>query len=161
MARTISDYVFGTISYKNIWRGETSITFFEKTVNIDLYINGDEDEEISPIQRDSFVSFKENESRIVKEAEDKVYDYYLGVIEDYRAMQLSEELADKNTPRISSVKELAYLVQPISLLIDYDYHDGTRRIGILCDCTWEPEHGVGISIVNEKVSKVGFQDIVL
>ena len=161
MAKSINDHVLGMISYENIWKGETSITFFGKAVRIDLYINGDEDVDISPVQRDAFIAFKTAESRIISETESAIYDYYLDIYSDYRAMQLSEEQADKNVPSISSKEGLEPLIQAISLLIDYDFQDGMRRIGLLFECTWEPEHGVGVSIINEKISKVGFQDIML
>ena len=71
--------------------------------------------------------------------------------------------SEKIAPKISSIEELGLgeIVTPTSLLIRYDFEDGVRRVGILCDCTWEPEHGLGISIEDEKVVEIGLQDIVL
>jgi len=69
--------------------------------------------------------------------------------------------SEKIAPKISSIEELGEIVTPTSLLIRYDFEDGVRRVGILCDCTWEPEHGLGISIEDEKVVEIGLQDIVL
>ncbi|WP_407665834.1 DUF6985 domain-containing protein [Mycolicibacterium aubagnense] len=34
-------------------------------------------------------------------------------------------------------------------------------IGLLFDCTWEPELGVAVKFVDETVAEVGPQDIVL
>ncbi|WP_420912084.1 DUF6985 domain-containing protein [Listeria booriae] len=36
-----------------------------------------------------------------------------------------------------------------------------RRIGLVCDCTWDTDNGVGVRIENEKVEEVDYQDIVL
>lgn len=36
-----------------------------------------------------------------------------------------------------------------------------REIGFLGECSWEPEHGLGIRFINEIITEVGFQDILL
>lgn len=100
-------------------------------------------------------------SIIVKEAEYEIFKYYLESFEDYRAMYSNNEELEMIAPQISSIEELGKLVSPTNLLIRYDFEDGIRRVGVLCDCTWEPEHGLAVSIENEKVIEIGFQDIVL
>lgn len=152
------DELFGEIVYEDLWIGTIEITMFGKNQKIFLNIYGEENEEITQNQRDAFSQFKSSMPNIVKESEDKILEYYLENCDDYRAMQSnSEEIA----PKISSIDELGKLVKPTSLLIGYDFEDGIRRVGILCDCTWEPEHGLGISIENEEVVEIGLQDIVL
>ncbi|WP_425557580.1 DUF6985 domain-containing protein [Herbaspirillum huttiense] len=34
-------------------------------------------------------------------------------------------------------------------------------VGVLFQCTWEPELGLAVKFVNEEVEEVGTQDIVL
>ncbi|MCL1895896.1 MAG: hypothetical protein FWG03_05050 [Clostridiales bacterium] len=159
----IQDELFGPITLDGLWSGETSITMYGKRHTITLDIYGDGDDEISQGQREAFRRFKADEERIVKESEERIFEYYLEIFEDYRDMYLedSEELADENAPRISSAEELLELIEPASLLIRGDFEDGIRRLGILCECTWEPEHGLGVSIENEEVAEVGFQDVAL
>ena len=36
-----------------------------------------------------------------------------------------------------------------------------REFGILCECTWEIEHGLAIKYQNEEVVEVGYQDIII
>jgi len=154
------DELFGTIIFEDLWKGETSITMFGRAEKATLYINGEENNEITSNQRETFLNFQSNMDRIMSEAEASIFEYYQSIYEDYRAMSNSDE-ADIVAPKISSERELSRLVKPTSLLIRYDFEDGIRRVGVLCDCTWEPEHGLGISIENEKVIEIGFQDIVL
>lgn len=155
------DELFGEIIYEDLWIGTIEITMFGKNQKILLNIYGEENEEITPNQRDAFSQFKLNMPNIVKESEDKIFEYYLENCDDYRAMQSNSEEVEKIAPKISSIDELGKLVTPTSLLIRYDFEDGIRRVGILCDCTWEPEHGLGISVENEEVVEIGLQDIVL
>ncbi|GAS83213.1 DUF6985 domain-containing protein [Paenibacillus amylolyticus] len=155
------DELFGEIVYEDLWIGTTEITMFRKNQKILLNICGEENEEITPNQRDAFSQFKANMPSIVKESEYKILEYYLENYEDYRAMQSDCEEVEKIAPKISSIDKLGRLVTPIGLLIRYDFEDGIRRVGILCDCTWEQEHGLGISVENEEVVEVGLQDIVL
>ncbi|OKP86057.1 hypothetical protein A3844_14995 [Paenibacillus helianthi] len=155
------DELFGEIVYEDLWIGTTEITMFGENQKILLNIYGEENEEITPNQRDAFSQFKAKMPDIVKESEDKILEYYLDNCEDYRAMQSNSEELEKIAPKISSLDELGKLVTPTSLLIRYDFEDGIRRVGILCDCTWEREHGLGISVENEEVVEIGLQDIVL
>lgn len=155
------DELFGEIVYEDLWIGTTEITMFGKNQKILLNIYGEENEEITSNQRDAFSQFKANMPNIVKESEDKIFEYYLENFEDYRAMQSNSEEVEKIAPKISSIEEMGKLVTPTSLLIRYDFEDGIRRVGILCDCTWEREHGLGISIEDEKVVEIGLQDIIL
>jgi len=154
------DELFGTIIFEDLWKGETNITMFGRSENATLYINGEENNEITSNQREAFLNFQSNMDKIMSEAEASIFKYYQSICEDYRAMTTSDE-ADIVAPKISSERELSRLVKPTSLLIRYDFEDGIRRVGVLCDCTWEPEHGLGISIENEKIIEIGFQDIVL
>jgi len=155
------DELFGEIIYEDLWIGAIEITMFGKNQKILLNIYGEENEEITSNQRDAFSQFKLNMPNIVKESEDKIFKYYLENCDDYRAMQSNSEEVEKIAPKISSIEELGKLVTPTSFLIRYDFEDGIRRVGILCDCTWEPEHGLGISVENEEVVEIGVQDIVL
>lgn len=36
-----------------------------------------------------------------------------------------------------------------------------RDIGITFDCTWDIENGLGIRLLNERVTEVGYQDVAI
>lgn len=146
-----SDTLFGELIYDDLWLGKTEITMFGKNNKIDLLIYGEDSEPITINQRDAYVRFKENMVDIIKVSEVKIYDYYLRCMDEYQLQK----------PSISSISELVEHVTPMGLLLDYDYEDGIRRIGIVCNCSWEREHGLGVRIENETVVEIGLQDIVL
>lgn len=161
MLKAKRDEVFGEVVYEDLWIGITDIIMYGKSRNINLSIYGEENEEFTFNQKDAFTQFRANMSTIIKEAECAIFKYYLENFENDRAMQSDHEELETIAPPISSIEELRKLVSPTNLLIRYDFEDGIRRVGILCDCAWEPKHGVGVSIENEKVIEIGFQDIVL
>ena len=93
------DELFGEIVYEDLWIGTTEITMFGKNQKISLNIYGEENEEITPNQRDAFSQFKVNMPNIVKESEEKIFEYYLKNCEDYRAMQSNSEEVEKIAPK--------------------------------------------------------------
>lgn len=158
---SIDDKLFGELTYDYGWNGKTDITILNKRIFIDLFINCELNEMISPNQRVAFIEFRENSLEIIKDAEEAILKYYRDVFKDYQAQLDDLELIKEKAPDISTIEELYKLVSPTTLLIDYDFNDNTNRVGILYDCTWEPEHGLAVKIENGSVVKVGFQDIVL
>jgi hypothetical protein len=107
----------------------------------------DDDEGLEQKQIRAFQQYREGSSQLLREAEKSMLAYYQSVCEDYGA------------PSISSVAQFARLIQPESLYFPYVRPRPT--FGLLCQCTWEPEHGLAVKFVNGKVTEVGFQDIVL
>lgn len=47
------------------------------------------------------------------------------------------------------------------IMIPMNFDDNTREAGFICDCEWDIENGVGIKYINEQISEIGFQDILL
>ena len=45
--------------------------------------------------------------------------------------------------------------------VDFDGDDWSEYIGLLMECAWEEEHGLGVKIVDGTIKEMGFQDIVL
>ncbi len=159
--KTKKDKIFGQIIYKDLWLGSTELAIFGETKKIELSIYGEEDEEFTSNQQEAFVNFTKKMQEISKESEMQIFKYYLENVEDYRAMKIDLNEVDKVAQRIPSIDKLKQLVIPKGLLLQYDFGDDIRRVGLLFDCSWEPEHGLAVKIENEKVIEVGFQDIVL
>lgn len=63
-------------------------------------------------------------------------------------------------PIISGKQDLVRLVKPTTLFVPEPLLLDDRVIGLLYDCTWEPELALAVKIVNETVEEVGPQDIV-
>ncbi|MBC1575780.1 hypothetical protein HB900_15010 [Listeria booriae] len=142
------------------WSGKTSITMFGKKREVILSIDGEEDANFSPIQREAYINFMSNMDEIMDAVELGIFEYYEDNYEEYRDMA-GEVEADKIAPEISTIKELGNLVIPTQLIIRRVRKNGVRRIGLVSDCTWDTDNGVGVRIENEKVEEVDYQDIVL
>ena len=64
-------------------------------------------------------------------------------------------------PKLDSLTGLAELVKPTEFIVRRLRKNGKRRLGLLCDVSWDSENGLGIRIEDEVVEEVGYQDIVL
>lgn len=158
----INDNLFRKLTYeKNYWRGKTNIQMFNMDIEIELSVDGNEKADFSDIQRETFRRFYSDMKNIMKVVEKKIYEYYNENFEEYREMLANKSEADKLAPRIDSILALKRLVKPTQLIVRRARKNGRRRIGLLCDTTWNIEDGLGIKIEDEIVEEVGYQDIVL
>ncbi len=160
--KNINDELFGELEYKtNFWRGKITIKMFNLEKVILLSVDADESADFSSIQKDAFRYFIQNMNNIMNEVEKQVYEYYIENFEEYREMVGDESEADRIAPRIDSSSGLAEMVNPTELIVRRVRKNGKRRLGLLCDVSWDIEDGLGIKIEDEIVEEVGYQDIVL
>ncbi|MDN3955971.1 DUF6985 domain-containing protein [Sporolactobacillus laevolacticus] len=158
----INDTLFGELNYeKNYWSGKTNIQIFNINMEIVLSVDGHETADFSNIQRESFRNFQKDMENIMDKVEQQIYKYYCDNFEEYREMLENETEADKLVPKIDSVTNLKKLVKPKQLIVRRTRKNGKRRLGLLCDVTWDMENGLGVKIEDESVEEVGYQDIVL
>lgn len=158
----INDELFGELKYKNnFWRGKTTIRMFDLEKEILLSVDAHENADFSNIQREAFQNFIHNMKSIIDEVEQQIYDYYTKNYEEYREMLENASEVDKAVPKINSIPELKKLVKPTELIVRRVRKNGKRRLGLLCNVTWDIEDGLGIKIEDEIVEEVGYQDIVL
>lgn len=152
--------LFGEIFFESYWSGTIKTNFFGKELLLILSIDGNEEGIFQDAQTDAFTNLVSNMDNIMKDVEQGIFNYYQEVFMDYRNM-LGKELADKLAPFIHNKEEIHKLVVPTQFVIRRVRNNGIRRIGLLCNCSWEVDHGIGVRIENEEVVEVGFQDIVL
>jgi hypothetical protein len=157
----VNDALFGTIENNGFgWLGECSWSVFGQPVTTRLFIPCDE-REIGVSQREAFALFEQQKSALCNSAADAIFSYYQQVVPEYRA-RLGSSFADGQAPEISSKGELARLVTPTELIVQESFAEPTERvIGLLFDCTWDTSLGLAVKFVDEKLSGVGPQDIVL
>lgn len=157
--KKINHIVFGRLKFDYSWEREEEIKFFEKKRLITLVINGEENEIFEQSQIDSFRKFFNNKEKYLSEAENEILKYYQEVCPEYR--DKLEDSADEFAPIISGSEEVAKLVEITQIIFPYSFGKDIKRVGLLLNCTWEPEHGLAVKFVNEEIVKVGYQDIVL
>ncbi|AKP77764.1 hypothetical protein M3592_11350 [Priestia aryabhattai] len=129
----------------------------EILLSIDAYENTD----FSNVQKEVFLNFIQDMENIMNKAEKHIYDYYMENYEEYREMIGNKLEADQVVPNIYSVSDLKKLVEPAELIVRRVRKNGKRRLGLLCDVSWDSENGIGIKIEDEGVEEAGYQDIVL
>ncbi len=161
MMTIINDELFGKLEYKNnFWRGKTTIKMFDLENKIILSVDADESANFSSVQKDAFSKFNQNMKKIIEDAEIHIYDYYKESLEEYREMLGNDLEVDKIAPEIDSISDLKKMVRPTELIVRRVRKKG-RRLGLLCNASWNIEDGLGIKIEDELVQEVGYQDIIL
>ena len=155
----MKDEVFGNLTYDYLWEGIVKIKLYDKDYELGLGINGEEEEGITQIQRDSYILYKKNENEIAKQIQIAIYNYYKEIYK-YEREKNDINILNK-VPDVSEYLEMEKLITPIKFCIPELDDDENREIDILFDCTWDFDLGMGIRIVNEKVTKIGVQNDVL
>lgn len=157
--KKVNHKVFGQIKFDYLWEGESEIRFFGKNKLVTLLIKGEETADFEQSQIDSYIKFFNNKDKLLLEAEKEIFKYYQDICWDYR--DRLEDSADEFAPIISSKEEIAKLVEINQIIFPYSFGKEIRKVGLLLNCTWEPEHGLAVKFENEKIVEVGYQDIVL
>ncbi|WGI34409.1 hypothetical protein QDT91_08750 [Mycolicibacterium aubagnense] len=159
----MTDPVLGDIAFDDArgWLGAYTYAFFGREVTVPLVLGGwEEGEPVEPLQREAVQAFNLQMDQLCAQAEDALYAEYLerrpGLREQFGAD------ADKLMPIISDESGLVELLTPTTFFVPVPACNSDERvIGLLFDCTWEPELGVAVKFVDETVAEVGPQDIVL
>ncbi|WP_408008098.1 DUF6985 domain-containing protein [Pseudalkalibacillus sp. A8] len=160
MSKEINHDIFGKLYYNYGWVKKIELYMLGEKRTLQVVIDADEDADFEDLQIDSYEHFFNNIDLRIKDAEEALFKYYQSESPNYRA-QLSEIEKQKNVPEITDEKGLYTLVTPKQIMIPMLFDEDNRTAGFICDCSWEIEHGVGIKFENEKVTEVGFQDILL
>lgn len=155
----IDHEIFGKIQFDYSWERIVKVAFGGKERLVTLVINGEEDASFEQSQINSFIKFFNDKDKYLLEAENEIFKYYQEVCSDYR--DRLEEDVDEFAPIVSGKKEFDKLVELTQIFIPYSFGEDIRKVGLLFNCTWEPEHGLAVKFINEEIVEVGYQDIIL
>ena len=139
MPETIVDCVFGKMEYKHSWTKKEELKVFGKTYLVNITAQAYKGNSILEEQRAFYVEYKKRISKIIEKALPKIEEYCT------KSFNLSNITQDNV---ISALTPKTVLFQ----------RDGTW--GLLFDCIWDEEHGVGLLIKNDELI-IGPQDILL
>ena len=153
----INDSIFGELEYDYIWTRDIIIKFWGKDVKISLMINGDEDGVFEEEQYIAYTSLMKKWSVLQEEILEQIFNYYKAKIHE-----LGYDI-EKNEkyPVIKTIENLLQNINLVGMIIPYSGAYDGRECGLTFDCTWDNENGIGISLVDEKVIEVGYQDIAI
>ncbi|MBN9358411.1 MAG: hypothetical protein J0I15_18340, partial [Herbaspirillum huttiense] len=153
------DDVFGDLEYQYGWTRPYTYPLFGDLINVKLIVPCDVGAEIEEEQREAFLIFDKKKSQLMLLAEQSLFDYYQRITDEYRSI-VGVEICDMRCPKIENSLQLKSLIRPTEIVIQQSFGTGDRVVGVLFQCTWEPELGLAVKFVNEEVEEVGTQDIV-
>lgn len=153
----MNDNIFGEVTYDVMWVTNIKFTLFGQKYEIKIGIEDEEEEGITQIQKNSYLSFINNANNVISEMENSIFEYYKRICE-FEPEKIDSKVKDK-LPSINDVKDMKQLVKPTKLYIPE--LDEKEEISILFDCIWDFELGLGVKIVNSEVVCVGVQNDVL
>ena len=157
MNKSINDKVFGKLEYNYDWTGYKNIKFCGKDVEIAIIISGEEDGKFDEGQYAAYKSLIENWEVIQETIIKSLLEYYkkrrreLGYDNEYNESYPLLETSDQLLEKIM----LVGVIVPNPELFEF------LDTGIMFDCAWDSENGVGVRLIKGEVVKVGFQDIVM
>jgi hypothetical protein len=157
--RTDEEFRGLTRSVSDLWERPIDLPFLGQVRAVRLWVLIDEEGGIEPPQAEAYRDFIGRVNRYMGSAEEAILRYYRSVCDNYRGKMGIGADDDPKVPLIGSVGELARLVTLEGVYFKYGCDKPT--CGLLCDCTWEEEHGLGVLFEEGEVTDVGFQDVVL
>jgi len=154
MNHTTNDPVFGSMEFNYGWCKQDEISFFGKTISVEILAEAEVGQPIWDIQRNFYTSFCSKIDGLSENALDQLTEYYIenlpaiGVmVDDPTELPEEEELTHA---------DLIKMVVPKTIFFPQD-----DLYAVLCDCIWEPINGLAIIIDDNGHVSIGTQDEVL
>lgn len=157
----MNDELFGEIKYDFGWVGKCSWPIFGNVVATSLAIPCAESAEIQDYQREAFSAFDKLKGSLCAAAEERIFEYYCEIMPELR-LRFGPQFADQWAPKIGSLNEMRHLVCPTEVIVQQSFTNPPQRVvGLLFNCSWDTSLGLAVKFINEQLSEVGPQDIVL
>ncbi|MDP9699628.1 hypothetical protein J2T16_002529 [Paenibacillus intestini] len=153
----INDSVFGELEYDYVWTKDTTIQFFENENKISPMIDGDEDGIFDEEQYLAYQALMKNWNDLQQNFLQTLLEYY-----QQRRYELGYDIIfNENYPLVETTGHILEMIELDGIVVPYgDIREG-RDIGVLFNCSWDKENGVGLRLLDEEVIEVGYQDIVI
>ncbi|WP_144697447.1 DUF2004 domain-containing protein [Fictibacillus phosphorivorans] len=153
----INDEVFGELKYNYGWLRYTSIEFCGKEAEIALMVKGEEDGKFDQEQYIAYKSLLQNWGKLQQNFLQSILDYY-----KQERQELGYDIeVNENYPPIETTNQIAEMITLVGIVVPYGDIYEERDIGVTFDCTWDTENGLGLRLLNEKVTEVGYQDVAI
>lgn len=154
----INDVVFGELEFNGYdWIGHKAINFFGREVKVSLIVRGEEGGNFEEEQYTAYSSFIDKWDQIQQNIADSILTYY-----KQKRQELGyDELDNPNYPSLETTDQLLEKISLVGIFVaDKDLFE-FLDIGLLFDCTWDSENGLGICLIEGEVAEVGYQDVVI
>lgn len=152
-----NDSFFGEIEYEYVWSRDSTVKFCGTEVTIALMIDGEEDGQFSEKQYASYNSLIQNWEYLQQIILQSILNYY-----KQKRYELGYDASyNENYPLIETVQQLLEKIKLVGIYVPSARRFEGRYIGLTFDCTWDVENGLGIRLINEVVTRIGYQDVAI
>ena len=139
--KQVNDSVFGIMEYNYAWEKTDVISAFGRDFEVKVVAEANDNQDIIDVQRKAYSTYLNNFTRYMISIPDVLLDYYKT---NYNSISSNVNIPERiNINNIN--KEL--IVKLIKIRSVYFSRKGTY--GWLCECAWEPEHGIAIVLSTE------------
>lgn len=120
-------------------------------------IDGEEDGKFDEEQYAAYQALMKSWEQLHENFLEPILKYY-----QQKRHELGYDIAlNENYPLVETADQILEIIVLDGIVVPYgDIREG-RDIGILFNCTWDQENGLGLRLLNEEVIDVGYQDIVI
>lgn len=154
---TINDAIFGELEYDYGWSRVITIDFFGNAIEIELIIDGEEDGQFDEGQYTAYQSLMKNWNDLQLNLLNSILIYY-----KQKRQELGYDIElSENYPIVETTDQILEMISLDGIVVPYADIFQARHIGIIFNCTWDTENGLGLRLLNEKVTEVGYQDVAI
>lgn len=154
---TINDPIFGELEFEYGWIKGTVVRFGGKETETYLIIDGEEDGVFDEEQKIAYQALMQNWNELQSRLLQSILDYY-----KQERQKLGYDIEGiVSYPFVETTNEMVEMISLDAIVVPFTGIFDGRHIGILFTCTWDTENGIGLRLINEKVTEVGYQDIVI
>lgn len=68
---------------------------------------------------------------------------------------------NENYPLVETTNQMLKMISLDGIVVPYADIFEARHIGITFNCTWDTENGLGLHLLNEKVTEVSYHDVAI
>ncbi|MED1568084.1 DUF6985 domain-containing protein [Bacillus paramycoides] len=153
----INDSVFGKLEYDFIWSKDTTISFFGNEVGIALIVKGDESAQFNEEQYVAYTSLMQNWEHLQQSFLQPILEYY-----KQERHELGYDIeVNESYPLVETTDQILEMLNLDGIIVPYAGIFEGRDIRITFKCTWDIENGLGLRLLDEQVTEVGYQDVVI
>ncbi|WP_075309278.1 DUF6985 domain-containing protein [Bacillus wiedmannii] len=154
----INDADFGELEFNNYdWIGYKNIDFFGNEVKVTLIVRGEDDGHFEKEQYTAYNFLIDRWLQLQQSILESILDYY-----KQKRYELGYDVEpNESYPLIETATQVLEKITLVGIFVpDNDFID-FLDIGLIFDCTWDMENGLGLCLMKGEVTEVGYQDVVL
>ena len=153
----MANNIFDGFEYYGAWFKKMSVIFSGAEVEVDIQINGYDDEEIPAEGKSALLLFLNSLDKYLPIILEGIFEYY-----QCKREELGYDI-EKNSdyPEFNNHDQILKTIQLIGITVpdqdDYSEH----AVFLVFNCNWDKENGIGMCLVGDTIEEVGNQGIAL